>query len=57
MRKYLFTNFNNPQPQEVTLLELADCGLWTDEEFERCADLAVGATLEFPDFYTVERIE
>lgn len=57
MRKYMFTNFGNFKPQEVTLLELADCGLWTDEEFERCADLAVGATLEFPDFYTVERIE
>ena len=57
MRKYLFTNFNNPQPQEVTLLELADCGLWSDEEFEQFADMAVGDVLQFPAFYTVERSE
>ena len=57
MRKYIFTIFGNFKPQEVTLLELADCGLWTDEEFDRFADMAVGATFEFPDFYTVERVK
>lgn len=57
MRKYLFTNFGSFKPQEVTLLELADCGLWTDEEFEQFADMGVGATFEFPDFYTVERVK
>ena len=57
MRKYVFTNFGNFKPQEVTLLELADCGLWGDEEFEQFADMAVGDVLQFPAFYTVERIE